>query len=304
MKNIDHQLRLFLAISRAGSLSGAADALNITQSGLSKQLAALETYFGHRLFERHGRGVQLTSAGQTIFEAADRAYGIVDEVIARLKNEQGVSEGRLRVATIHPLSYYFMPRLLAEFMAQRPAVGVTLLGRGSPDVVRLVERSQADIGFVYDEAVASDEVETTFLFEETMKLVAHNETSLAKESDVDLRGLNLPLVVFPTHYSLRRMLQADNLDLNPAAEVENLDAMLKLVSLTKGQCVLPSGVPDSVLCQHQLASVVIRAPRLRRRVVAIVRGGREVFPVVQHMLSIAQGLSSELSSETRSQKRR
>jgi LysR family cyn operon transcriptional activator len=296
MKNIDHQLRLFLVIARTGSLSGAADVLDLTQSGLSKQLTNLETYIGHRLFDRHGRGVELTSAGEVLFEAAVKAYELVDTTVQRLRIDQGITEGRLRVATIHPLSYYFMPVILASFMAQRPAVNVSLFGRSSPEVVRLVERSQADIGFVYDEAVASDEVDSTFLFEEMMNLVVHVESPIAEESEIDLRDRKLPLVVFPPHYSLRRMLQAESLDALAAAEVETLDAMLKLVSLTKGQCILPSGVPKSVLVEHGLTAVGIAAPLLRRRVVAITRRGRPTMTLATLMLAIARSTTAEMHS--------
>ncbi|WP_159014833.1 LysR family transcriptional regulator [Acidisoma sp. S159] len=51
-------------MARCGSVSRAAEELDLTQSGLSRQLASLEGYLGHLLFERHGRGVVLTDAGK------------------------------------------------------------------------------------------------------------------------------------------------------------------------------------------------------------------------------------------------
>ena len=60
MTNIDRWLRLFLAIARHASVSRAAKELELTQSALRRQLACLEAYLGHPLFERHGRGMELT----------------------------------------------------------------------------------------------------------------------------------------------------------------------------------------------------------------------------------------------------
>jgi DNA-binding transcriptional LysR family regulator len=286
MKNIDHQLRLFLEIAQRKSLSEAADALNLTQSALSKQLSSLEALLGQALFERHGRGVALTDTGRKLQKVARPAYELVDNAVLQLREQQGVTEGTLRVATIHTLSYYFMADVVAKFMSQRPKVNVTLLGRSSPDAVALVESGSADIGFVYDTAVASDAVDITPLFEETMCLVVHEQSALAAETEVNLRRCALPLIVFPPHYALRRMLLGFDIDV--AAEVETVDAMLKLTSLTMGHCILPNRIPVSLLQDYHLTRIKLADPPLCRRVVGITRRGRVQTALTLLMLEIAR----------------
>jgi DNA-binding transcriptional LysR family regulator len=174
--NVDHQLRLFVEIANYKSLSAAAEALSLTQSGLSRQLSSLESYIGQPLFVRHGRGVEPTEAGRKLLEAASSAYQLIDNTLVQLRDQHGVTAGSINVATIHTLSYYFMAEVVARFMAQRPNANVALLGRSSPGVVELVEAGRAEIGFVYDSAVASDELEITPLFEEAMCLVVHENS--------------------------------------------------------------------------------------------------------------------------------
>lgn len=298
MRNIDLQLRQFLAIASAGSVSKAADALGLTQSGLSKQLSQLEEALGQSLFDRHGRGVELSSAGKTLHDAIRPSYELIDATITRLREEQGITEGHLGIATIHPLSYYFITGVVAKFMARKPNVNVSIIGRSSPDVVALVESRKVDIGFVYDEAVASDLVEQTILFEEKMSLVVSDSSRLANESSIDLRDTSLALVVFPAPYSQRRMLKHHGLDSHAVAEVETLDAMLKLVSLTSGQCILPDHVPRTVLAEHHLVAVPIRLPVLRRRVVAISRVGQPRSTLAKLLLDIARS-SVEMNNEAK-----
>lgn len=288
MKNRDQQIRLFLAVAQHLSLSKAADALGLTQSGVSRQLGSLEDYVGQPLFERHGRGVSLTDAGSKLEAAAQPAYEWVDATVVRLREQQGVTEGTLRIATIHTLSYYFVADVMAQFMAQRPLVAVTMLGRSSPDVVDMVETGKADIGFVYDTAVVSDAVVITPLFEETMAYFVHEASPLARLDTVDLYEQRSPLIVFPPQYALRRMLQAQGLDVRVAAEVDTVDAMLKLTSLTGGQCILPASMPDPLLREYQLKRVAIGAPRLTRRIVGITRRGKSANALSQLMLDIAQ----------------
>jgi DNA-binding transcriptional LysR family regulator len=296
--NIDHQLRLFLEIANYKSLSGAADALDLTQSGLSRQLASLEEYIGQPLFVRHGRGVQLTEAGEKLLEAASSAYQLVDNSIVQLRNQLGVTDGSVRVATIHTLTHYFMADVVAKFMAQRPNACVSLLGRSSPGVVELVESGKAEIGFVYDSAVASDQLEITPLFEENMCLVVHRNSNFAKRASVDLRKEVPPLVVFPSSYAQRRMLHPKEFEATIAAEVETVDAMLRLVSLTNGNCILPDLIPAKLLQEYELVSVKIEQPLMRRRIVATTRRGRPLSAMTSLMLTIARESAPKAPEES------
>jgi len=288
MKNRDQQLRLFLEIAQCKSLSKAADVLGLTQSGLSKQLGSLESFLGQPLFERHGRGVTLTDAGRRLRDITRPAYELVDNAIVQLKEEQGVTEGSLCVATIHTLNYYFIADVIAKFMSQRPKVNVMMLGRSSLEVVELVESGKAEIGFVYDTAVASDAVVITPLFEQSMCLVVHEQSPLAAKIDIDLREHSLPLIAFPAQYALRRMLHSVGLDANVVAEVDTVDAMLKLTSLTRGQCILPDRIPLQLLQEYGLVRVNLSRPVLSRRIVGITRHGRTQTALSVLMLEIAR----------------
>ncbi|AIO43386.1 LysR family transcriptional regulator [Burkholderia cenocepacia] len=288
MKYMDHQLRLFLVIAQSPSLSAAAEALDLTQSSLSKQLSALESYVGQPLFERHGRGVSLSDAGRRLLNAARPAYELIDSCVTQMREQQGITEGSLRVATIHTLSYYFLADVMAKFMGQRPKVNMTLLGRSSPEVVDLVETGKADLGFVYDTAVATDEVSITPLFDEEMSLVVHEDSNFAELDQVSLTEHDVPLIVFPQNYALRRMLTGQIPHINIAAEVDTVDAMLQLTSVTAGQCILPGRMPTKLLQEYHLKRVKIVSPVLTRRIVAITRRGRVQSPLLTLLLDIAQ----------------
>jgi DNA-binding transcriptional LysR family regulator len=293
--NVDYQARLFIEIAARKSLSAAADALSLTQSGLSRHLASLEEFIGQPLFIRHGRGVELTEAGKKLLEVASAAYPLVDNAILQLRNNHGVTDGSIHVATIHTLSYYFMAEVAARFMAQRPGASLALLGRSSPGVVDLVESGRAEIGFVYDSAVASDQLEITPLFEDEMCLVVHENSRFASRQGVDLREECPPLVAFPADYALRRMLHTKEFDAKVAAEVETVDAMLKLVSMTNGQCILPVLIPEKLLQEYKLTRLKIDHPLMRRWIVGVTRRGRPVSAMTSLMLEIARESASKMA---------
>jgi len=236
--------------------------------------------------------MELTEAGQKLDAAARPAFDRIDAMVATLQRDQGVTEGSLKIATIHTLSSYFVGPVLAKFMGQRPNVNVSLLSRSSPGVVDLVEAGKVDIGFVYDVAVASENLEICPLFSENMSLVTHEASSLATESSVDLRTCSVPLVVFPPDYVLRRMLHTTGLKFEVAAEVETMDVMLNLVSLTRGHCILSERTPIDILREHSLVRIPISSPLLIQRVVAITRRDRPLVPLGALMVQLAQTIIS------------
>lgn len=285
MENIDRHIRYFVKIAELKSLSKAADHLDLTQSGLSRQLAALEAYVGKPLFSRTGRGVELTDSGKILLDAAKSAYALVDDAVETVRDKEGVTQGNVRLATVHTLSYYFIADVLSSFVGARPHVNLSLMARSSPDVVELVESGKADIGFVYDSAVASEDLTSIPLFEDEMCLIVGADSPL--NDGVDLTVASPRLVGFPPNYALRNMLEGSGIRPDFAAEAETIEAMLRLVASGIGACVLPTRMPDKMIVDQRLKKLRISKPLMRRRVVAIVQADRHPAGLIKQLLETA-----------------
>jgi len=295
IETLDRPLRYFLCIADLGSLSKAADKLDQTQSGLSKQLGTLESNLGQSLFVRTGRGVELTEAGTKLYDALAPAFREIDRAVDSVRR-QGVTHGTVRLATVHTLSYYFVAEVFSLFVSTHPDVNLSLLSRSSPEVVALVENGKADLGFVYDSAVDCGTLTSKPLFEDEMALVVLDSSPL--ESPQDLSTLSLRLVGFPAHYALRRMIHSAGLQATYVAEAETIDAMLKLVSSGVGHCILPSRIPDRLLADYGLRKVSIERPALRRRVVAISSTGKAMAPLTSDLLACVLQVAEQLQRST------
>jgi DNA-binding transcriptional LysR family regulator len=290
MSNLDRQLRYFLKIAEVKSLSRAADELDLSQSALSRQLAQLESELGKSVFSRTGRGVEFTEAGEKLYEGVATAFTEIDRHVDLIKSSQGVTEGTVRIATVHTLSYYFLSDLISGFVASHPGINFSLMCRSSPEVVSLVETGRADIGFVYDALVASRTLKILPLFDSEMCLILPESTE--QSGYADLRNTPLTLVGFPPHYALRRMIHSSGLNVRFSAEAETVDAMLRLVQAGVGACILPSSIPDSMITHHALKKIRITDPILKRRVVAVTRIDRISMPVVDELMASAYQLTS------------
>jgi len=291
LETLDKPLRYFLCIAELGSLSKAADVLDQTQSGLSKQLTALESNLGMPLFVRTGRGLELTEVGARLYSTLLPAFREIDRTVEETR-QRSLTHGTVRLATVHTLSYYFTADVVAKFVSAHPLVNLSLLGRSSPEVVELVDTGKADLGFVYDVAVDVGTLVSKPLFIDDMAFISRDDG--ATPPAVDLVNTTQRLVGFPSHYALRRMLHSAGIQANYVAEAETVDAMLQLVASGVGNCVLPSRIPNKLLADYNLRKSEIDNPTLRRWVVAVTQADKPLPLLAMNFLECAMQVATAL----------
>ena len=125
-------LRFFLAVARAGTLSGAARSLGVTHSTVFRRLGTFEERLGVRLFERLPDGYALTGAGEAMQETAIR---IDEEIIALSRQVTGQDQrlsGLIRITAIDMLATGLLPRHLAAFHAAQPGIELEVIVSDTP----------------------------------------------------------------------------------------------------------------------------------------------------------------------------
>ncbi|MCB1332846.1 MAG: LysR family transcriptional regulator [Roseivivax sp.] len=144
MANLNlHHLRLFKAVARMGTLTGAAQSLNLSQSALSTQVKALEASLGHDLFERRGRGLVLTEAGRIALDHAEVIFRTAEDLTATLQNA-GTARRVLRIGALATLSRNFQMGFLTPFIG-RPDVETVLRSGAQADLLRALEALALDV---------------------------------------------------------------------------------------------------------------------------------------------------------------
>jgi len=289
VNNIDTKIRYFLKIAECSSLSKAAAEIGISQSGLSRQLSALEAFVQKPLFERTGHGIKLTSAGERFRLETKASYDKIDAAIVFLRDREGVTNGKLRIATTYTIGLGFVSILLDAFISRQNGINLSVTSGGSPNVVELVEKKLVDIGFLYDSAVASDQIESVPLFDNNMCMIARQEEADVAV-DTDLAASRFPLVSYPRSYALREMLRSAHLEDRIVAEANTLEVILQLVASGVGRCILPDRIPDRMLAEYRLVKIQPITPALKRRVVAIVRRNTAT-PLARKLFDMARDIS-------------
>ena len=143
-----HQLRYVLEVYRRGNhISSAAEALNTSQPGISRQIRQLETELGFDIFERsRSRIVSVTVAGREFIGSAERIIRKVEQ-IRRIRGDNSEAKaGRLTISTTHTFARYVLPNVVAEFLRKQPGVQIGLLQAIPTEVCENVQEGRAELG--------------------------------------------------------------------------------------------------------------------------------------------------------------
>jgi DNA-binding transcriptional LysR family regulator len=151
MINLD-QLRVFQSVAQVRSFTRAADAVHLTQPGVSKHIKQMEEYFGTPLFDRLGKKVALTQAGEILFAVTQEIMASITAAEQRIEELKGLRGGRLVLGASFPIGIYVLPRILAAFRKQYPAVEVKLDISLSERIVAKILANKLDLGLVSHEA--------------------------------------------------------------------------------------------------------------------------------------------------------
>ncbi|QXI45402.1 LysR family transcriptional regulator [Pseudomonas wayambapalatensis] len=186
-------IELFQAILRTGSLTRAAQALNITQPAASKLLAHAEAGLGFILFERVKGRLQLTREAEILMPAIDKVFRDLDDVRRLSRSLRHQSRGVLRIGCIPSLGLKVLPRTLALSQRDNPGLSLDLITAHSEQLAQALLAREISIAFMFN-AQARPGLKTLALHE--VELVchdgSHDETPVALESIDPERIVGLP----------------------------------------------------------------------------------------------------------------
>ncbi len=143
------RLRVLIAVSRHGSVTAAAHALNYAQPSVSHHLARLEAEAGTKLIQRVGRGVRLTDAGRLLAERAIEVIGRLDAAENELAVFAGLRAGRLRLAAFPSALGTIVPTAAAMLHNQHPGFDLRLTEAEPPEALRMLRAGYVDVALIF-----------------------------------------------------------------------------------------------------------------------------------------------------------
>ncbi|SIS92991.1 LysR family transcriptional regulator [Alicyclobacillus vulcanalis] len=222
--------KYFVRVAELQSFTKAAEDLGVTQPTLSKQIQMLEEYVGVALFTRSSRSVRLTPAGDRMLEHAKQILGYVESAIEDVRLADVHDKGTLRVGCS---GNHILVQVLAVYSSQHPNVEVLVYDQRSQQTIEGVLSGSLDIGVIFYTHEDS-RLEFRPLFEEEFYVVVRQDSPIVECESLSVFDLpELPLVLFPSHFLIRRFIDefcaAYGVTLHPKLQLSSLESQRELL---------------------------------------------------------------------------
>lgn len=185
----------FVAVADARSFSRAARATHSTQPTLSRQIARLESELGTKLFERYGRHVECTVAGQLLLPLAQAIITRTEEAVSLVREQTGACAGGVRFGAVPSVMARYLLPVLVSFQAAYPNVNVDIVENDDVELEEAVVRGELD--FAVMTLWGSIRAAAQYLLTEEILLVVPRGHRLAKLPAVPFSALAGESILLP-----------------------------------------------------------------------------------------------------------
>lgn len=297
------QIRCFLATIQAGSFTGAAELLDVSQPAIAEQVRNLERTLGIELFVRTGRGVRPTAAGAAFAERAPGILRALDESLESVSSVRAVRSGTLAFGLFSTPEAYAIDRFASAFARAHPGVALRLLGRNSSIAADRVRGGELEAALV-TLPIDDDGLDVRPFVRDEVVYVSADPAQTHEPATIE-HLTRRPLILYDAESGdrdpLRRQLQerAQELGLRLAArvETETMVMALRLVADGIGDTYTPRAHTAASYFPAALSTTPFR-PAVHETFAFVVRRGTRLSPAAEafvadlraHMLGLDLGL--------------
>jgi DNA-binding transcriptional LysR family regulator len=275
-------LRYFEAVARYSHVTRAAAELHIAQPALSKQISQLEHELGVALFDRVGRNVRLTEAGEALLPHARAVMAQVEASRAEMAERIGLRKGRATVGAPPTVGNQLLPPVLAAFNKRYTGIELRLHEAGVQTLLDLLETGLTDVAVV-TLPVDDEHLTVVPIFTEEMVIAVWRGHRLAGRGEVSIGDLaGEPWVLSPENYELREaaLNACEQAGFTPRVVLDGgeTDTLLRFVAAGIGIALVPR---LAVQGAADLVALRVSGQQLQRSLGVVWRGDRVASPAAR-----------------------
>uniref|UniRef100_UPI0031011657 LysR family transcriptional regulator n=1 Tax=Neorhizobium sp. EC2-8 TaxID=3129230 RepID=UPI0031011657 len=236
------EFELFVATMELGTLTSAADALNMSQPAASKLLRNLEIRLGLPLFRRQNKKLVPTPEAFDLYPGLTQALAAMEAVKRNATNLRDAHEGQIHIVTNPVVASNLLPGALKQFRARYPNISIIVRTRTTIEISELIAKNRADLGVIY-EATVDESLDVEYINEDEIgcllppghPLLERQHVSIAELNGYDIIALGKTQ---PVGAALRRVMNEAGLDLPISLEVSQSNTACSFVKAGLGVAVL------------------------------------------------------------------
>ena len=264
-----NQLKIFYLAAKQGSLSAAAESLYITQPAVTKGIQRLQKHYELKLFNRFGKKMALTDAGEVLYKIAESIFEMENQAEESLRDFQQRKRGFIRILSSESFGAYYLPFILDRFSRVNPKVRVSMEILPTELIVEKTATLANDIGFI-SYPVPHKKLVTREVLEDCYQIIVppgHPFTAKSFIEPGDLSGHSL--VVHEKGSAPRRstedFIRRHNISVSIPLELSNNEAIKTAVEEGLGIAVITRRVVSKEIDMGRLKAIPLADPAMTRK---------------------------------------
>jgi DNA-binding transcriptional LysR family regulator len=287
--NLNH-LAIFHAVAQAGSMTLGAERLDISQPAVSKQVQDLERALGVHLFDRIGRRVHLSQAGEILADYARRLFALAHEAEEAMADVRAAGRGRLAIGASTTIGTYLLPGVLAEFWRRHPRVELLVQIENTEQVHRRLAGHELDVGLT-EGFVEEEELAAEVFHQDELVMIAAPGHRLAGQRRVALSAVREEAFILRepgsgTRAVEERALARLKLPVRVVMALGSTEAIKRVVAEGVGLAIVSRLAVGAECAAGTLAVLPVAGLRIERPLHLVRRRGRRDGPALQAFCAV------------------
>lgn len=295
-----NQLKLFYLAVKRKSLSIAADELNITQPAVTKGIQRLQEQYGIKLVQRLGKQPELTTAGNDLFEIAEKIFELERLADDRLQDYQQDRMKRIEIHASESFGAYYLPDFISRFNLSNPKIQVTVEILPNRQVVENTLNFKNDLGFV-SFPVKNRKLLIREILEDELVIIVRPDHPLAAQSSIDAGDLEGQSMIMHEHGSyfqevIDNLLEVSHIRVDMPVTLSNNEAIKRAVEGGTGIAPISRKVAAEEIDSGRLVALPLTDGPFIRKFFMINHREKFLSGALQRLINLILETSREVAT--------
>jgi DNA-binding transcriptional LysR family regulator len=283
------QLATFVYVAKLKSFSRAGQKVFRSQSAVSAQIRQLEQAYRAKLLDRSAKSVELTPAGEVLFEYAERLLRLRDESIQGVADRGNVVQGTVLFGANEATCLYLLPDIFAEFQRRYPLVHISIYRNFSHKILQRIEDGTIDVGIVTLPIKALN-TKVHHIYRDRLRFMVSARNPLASRSKITLEEVAAQPLIFPrtgfTRQVLDKLFRPYRSRLRITMELPSIGMIKRFVAADAGVSFISESFASDQVKAGEVKLLNVEGVDLWRELGLVYRRDRSLPRAAQSLISI------------------
>ena len=283
------QLATFVYVAKLKSFSRAGQKVFRSQSAVSAQIRQLEQAYRAKLLDRSAKSVELTPAGEVLFEYAERLLRLRDESVQGVADRGNVVQGTVMFGANEATCLYLLPDIFAEFQRRYPLVHISIYRNFSHKILQRIEDGSIDVGIV-TLPIKSLNTKVHHIYRDRLRFMVSTRNPLANRSQITLEEVAAQPLIFPrtgfTRQVLDKLFRPYRSRLHITMELPSIGMIKRFVAADAGVSIISESFARDQVKAGEVKLLNVAGVELWRELGLAYRRDRSLPRAAQALIAI------------------